>query len=282
MTAEPDEWVQLERIVVECALEQFRTIDPPLAALPALVTPDDPPAQAETAAIVGFAGESQRGNLVLKVSSGLLVQARSVPAVDDHQRLAELASELLERIRARARGLGLDFRAGWPRVLSGTRLKVGPAVGAVGGQIRLASAAGKVDVWLEVSSVAGGTLIRRRDILVIDDSPAIRQEVRELLGASGYGVVEAGDGLEALARLAENTDLAMVFCDVNMPNMDGLAFLGKAKEAGLISDLPVVMITSEIKSKLCNEALKRGAAGWIVKPFSSRQVMATVQKLARR
>src|SRR5262245_30829069 len=106
-----------------------------------------------------------------------------------------------------------------------------------------------------------------KKILIVDDSKTIRQQVRFTLEKSGYQVVEAIDGQNGIAVLAENADVQLVISDVNMPNMNGLDMLESIKGSGKHQSLPVLMLTTEGSTTMIDRAKKAGAKGWLVKPF---------------
>jgi two-component system chemotaxis response regulator CheY len=170
-------------------------------------------------------------------------------------------------------------RDGAPCVVSGTGLVV---KAAAGGRLAFAASGGAVDVALQLHIADGAVLYHAATILVIDDSPAIREEVAAVLSAAGHRIIEASDGADGLDKLAANPEIAVACCDMNMPNMDGLTFVEKAKQRYRDKTVPIVMLTSETRTKLCSEALKKGAVGWIVKPFQPQELLATVQNLTRR
>ncbi|MCE9571693.1 MAG: response regulator [Deltaproteobacteria bacterium] len=114
-------------------------------------------------------------------------------------------------------------------------------------------------------------------ILVVDDSPTVRQQVSVALCQAGFAVVEAVDGLDALGKF--DATIAMVVCDVNMPRMNGIEMLEKLKADGKGSTTPIVMLTTEGQPALIDRAKKAGAKGWIVKPFKPDQLIAAVKKL---
>ncbi len=116
-------------------------------------------------------------------------------------------------------------------------------------------------------------------VLVIDDSRTIRQQVGAALGQAGYEILEAEDGVQGLSTLTEQRDIAMVICDVNMPNMNGLEMLAKLKADPGNASLPVLMLTTEGKADLIQQAKRSGAKGWIVKPFKTDQLVAAVRKI---
>jgi two-component system chemotaxis response regulator CheY len=112
------------------------------------------------------------------------------------------------------------------------------------------------------------------DILVVDDSAAIRKILQRVLRQTGMAIrtiVEAGDGQEALEVLkAQKVDL--VLTDINMPKMDGLQFLAALRSVPQWSALPVVMITTEGGEAKVSEAVRLGAVGYVRKPFTADQI----------
>jgi two-component system chemotaxis response regulator CheY len=116
-------------------------------------------------------------------------------------------------------------------------------------------------------------------VLVVDDSRAIRQQVGTALAQAGYQVVEAEDGVQGLSAISLQRDIAMVICDVNMPNMNGLQMLEAVKADPANVALPVFMLTTESKADLLQQAKRCGAKGWIVKPFKPDQLVAAVRKV---
>jgi two-component system chemotaxis response regulator CheY len=121
----------------------------------------------------------------------------------------------------------------------------------------------------------------KKKILIVDDSKTVRDQVRGILEGAGYQVEEAADGQEGLEQIRFHADLAMAICDVQMPNLTGIAMIEKLKADGIIPSLPVIMLTTEAQLTLIARAKQAGARGWIVKPFKAEHVVATVNKLAR-
>jgi two-component system chemotaxis response regulator CheY len=116
-------------------------------------------------------------------------------------------------------------------------------------------------------------------ILVVDDSRTIRREVASALVEAGYDVCESEDGARGMEAIKAHPDIALVICDVNMPNMTGLEMLAMVKADPRNAALPVVMLTTEAQAALIQEAKRLGARGWIVKPFKSDTLLATAKKL---
>lgn len=112
------------------------------------------------------------------------------------------------------------------------------------------------------------------DVLIVDDSAAIRKILQRVLTQTDIQigqVHEAGDGLEALSVLATNK-VNLILSDINMPNMDGLQFLGKVKAQDEFKAVPVIMITTEGNQTKVMEAVQLGAAGYVRKPFTAEQI----------
>lgn len=118
-----------------------------------------------------------------------------------------------------------------------------------------------------------------KKVLIVDDSRTIREQVTAALAPAGFDVHEAEDGLEALGKIKTISDLALIFCDLNMPRMNGLEML---HEAGKLQETKVphiVMLTSEGRTDLIDQAKKAGARGWLVKPFRPEHLVAVARKL---
>lgn len=112
------------------------------------------------------------------------------------------------------------------------------------------------------------------DVLIVDDSAAIRKILQRVLTQTDIQlgqVLEAGDGLEALSVLEKNK-VNLILSDINMPNMDGLQFLGKVKAQDDYKAVPVIMITTEGNQTKVMEAVQLGAAGYVRKPFTAEQI----------
>ena len=112
------------------------------------------------------------------------------------------------------------------------------------------------------------------DILVVDDSAAIRKILTRVLRQTGMAIQtihEAGDGQEAMSVMAEHR-IDLVLSDINMPKMDGLQLLGALKASPQWRNIPVVMITTEGGETKVAEAVRLGAAGYVRKPFTADQI----------
>lgn len=106
-------------------------------------------------------------------------------------------------------------------------------------------------------------------ILLVDDSTTMRRIQKTQLTGLGVGdIVEAENGQDALDKLKANMPVDVVLLDWNMPVMDGLTFLQKAREDATFKDVKIIMCTSESEKEKVVTALKAGANNYIVKPFT--------------
>jgi two-component system chemotaxis response regulator CheY len=112
------------------------------------------------------------------------------------------------------------------------------------------------------------------DVLIVDDSAAIRKILRRVLQQAEIPlgqVYEAGDGVEAIESLKKQK-VQLILSDINMPNKDGLQLLGEVKGNPEWKDVPVVMITTEGSQAKVLEAIQLGAVGYVRKPFTAEQI----------
>jgi two-component system, chemotaxis family, chemotaxis protein CheY len=111
-----------------------------------------------------------------------------------------------------------------------------------------------------------------KNVLIVDDSRSIRNEVTDVLTRAGYNVAEAADGAEALSYLAGPASVSLVVLDVNMPGMNGLDVKTR--------NLPILMLTTEAERALVERAKKAGAKGWLLKPIKPELLVSTVARLS--
>jgi two-component system chemotaxis response regulator CheY len=113
-------------------------------------------------------------------------------------------------------------------------------------------------------------------ILVVDDAAFMRMRCSKLLTENGYEVVEAENGLDAIAKYKENAPDA-VLLDITMPEMDGLTALKEIRKVD--PEAKVAMVTAMGQQSMIMDAIKSGAKDFVVKPFQPDRVLAAVKKL---
>lgn len=111
-------------------------------------------------------------------------------------------------------------------------------------------------------------------ILIVDDSPAMRAFIRRVVRLSGMDVAEyfeAANGEEALALLGSQS-IDAVLTDINMPVMDGETFVRKMRDAGPLQSTPVIVISTDATANRIETMLSLGAVGYLQKPFGPEQL----------
>jgi excisionase family DNA binding protein len=115
-------------------------------------------------------------------------------------------------------------------------------------------------------------------VLVVDDDERMREYVRVNLEMEGYTVREAGDGEEGLKVLEESTP-DLVLLDVMMPGVDGWEMLRRVQERHGVGTIPVIMFSGKVEEPAAEEAARRGAQGFIGKPFNPQELIDQTKQL---
>jgi len=117
-----------------------------------------------------------------------------------------------------------------------------------------------------------------KKIMTVDDSATMRQMVRLTLSEAGYEIVEAVDGVDALAKIS-GLKIDLFLSDVNMPNMDGIELTRRLRANPPTRFTPIVLVTTESQADKKLVGKTAGASGWIVKPFNPEQLLAVVKRV---
>ena len=121
--------------------------------------------------------------------------------------------------------------------------------------------------------------MERIKILVVDDESRMRKLVKDFLAKSGYEVLEAGDGAEAVEIFFSRKDIGLVILDVMMPKMDGWQV---CKEIRAYSQVPIIMLTAKSDERDELQGFELGVDEYIGKPFSPKILVARVEAILRR
>jgi two-component system, NtrC family, response regulator HydG len=116
-------------------------------------------------------------------------------------------------------------------------------------------------------------------ILVVDDEPTARNGLAKLLEQEGYQVDLAGDGVEALASVAENPP-ALIISDLKMPNMDGMELLKQLRQRGV--ETPTVVATAFGEVSTAVAAMRAGAEDYLTKPIDFDSLLLVVERTLAR
>jgi two-component system chemotaxis sensor kinase CheA len=130
-----------------------------------------------------------------------------------------------------------------------------------------------------VPSPRPGPRTSKARVLVVDDTEAVRELERTILERAGYDVVTAGDGKEALVRIAERAP-DIVLTDVEMPELDGLQLVQAIRATPRIAGIPVVIVSTLAADDDRLRGLGAGADAYLVKSsFDDQELVATVERL---
>lgn len=105
--------------------------------------------------------------------------------------------------------------------------------------------------------------------IVIDDSRAMRTILRRALTEAGFQVIEAGDGREALERIAASGPLDLALVDWNMPIMTGYELICEVRSRSEFDAMAIMMVTTETEIDQVKRALAAGANEYVMKPFDA-------------
>jgi two-component system chemotaxis response regulator CheY len=117
-----------------------------------------------------------------------------------------------------------------------------------------------------------------RSILAVDDSASMRQMVSFTLRSSGYEVIEAVDGQDALDKIGER-HVDLVLTDQNMPRMDGLTLVRQLRGQERFRSTPILVLTTESSDEMKQAGRAAGATGWMVKPFDPARLLEVIGKV---
>ena len=114
-------------------------------------------------------------------------------------------------------------------------------------------------------------------ILVVEDREDNRQILRDLLGNTGYELVEALDGVQALAAVAKQRP-NLILMDIQLPIMDGYEATRRIRSNPDNKSIPIIAITSYALSGDEGKALAAGCDAYVAKPYSPRQLLAKIRE----
>ncbi|MBE9224628.1 hybrid sensor histidine kinase/response regulator [Phormidium sp. LEGE 05292] len=118
-----------------------------------------------------------------------------------------------------------------------------------------------------------------KKILVVDDSISVRQTLAMTLQRSGYQVLQAQNGRDALHQIQQNRGIQLVICDIEMPSMNGFEFLNNYRQDATLTQVPVIMLTSRTGEKHRLLAKELGAAGYFTKPYREAEMLQAIADL---
>lgn len=118
-----------------------------------------------------------------------------------------------------------------------------------------------------------------KTILVVDDSGTMVLSLKNTLEIAGFSVLTASDGLKGMERLQAGPKPDLIITDINMPNMNGIEFIGKVRSTPGYRFTPILVLTTESQQARRDEAKRLGATGWMVKPVGGADLLKIVRQV---
>ncbi|MGQ9865573.1 MAG: hybrid sensor histidine kinase/response regulator [Pseudanabaenaceae cyanobacterium] len=118
-------------------------------------------------------------------------------------------------------------------------------------------------------------------VLIVDDSITVRELLSVTFSKVGYRVEQARDGLDAWEKLRSGLPCDLIFCDIEMPKMDGLELLSRVKKDENLKRIPMAMLTSRGAERHRQTARELGANGYFTKPYLEEEVITASKRLLK-
>ena len=119
------------------------------------------------------------------------------------------------------------------------------------------------------------------NLLIVDDSPAMRTVIRRVLDISGFDVgdcIEASNGEEALELLRSHW-IDVILTDINMPRMDGEQLLRHIEQDPLLRSIPALVVSTDRTENRVHQMLSIGARGYVKKPFTAETLRDELERV---
>ncbi|OYV36557.1 MAG: two-component system sensor histidine kinase/response regulator [Acidocella sp. 20-61-6] len=116
-------------------------------------------------------------------------------------------------------------------------------------------------------------------ILILDDSPTIIMSLSQILIKAGYEVATAANGKEGVEQIHNGLKPTVILTDLNMPEMDGIAFIKEARKAAATKFTPIIVLSGDSDGRKRDDARLAGASGWLTKPPQANQLLYVVKQL---
>ena len=118
-------------------------------------------------------------------------------------------------------------------------------------------------------------------MLIVDDSITVRELLSMSFNKVGYRVEQARDGQEAWEKLRSGLPCDLVFCDIEMPRMDGLELLSRMQKDSVLSQVPTAMLTSRGADRHRQMAVDLGAKGYFTKPYLEEMLLDAAKRMLK-
>lgn len=118
-------------------------------------------------------------------------------------------------------------------------------------------------------------------VLIVDDSITVRELLSLTFNKAGYRVEQARDGQEAWDKIRDGLPCDIIFCDIEMPRMDGFELLSRMQKDSSLNHVPVAMLTSRGAERHRQMAIQLGASGYFTKPYLEEALLDAAQRMLR-
>ena len=137
--------------------------------------------------------------------------------------------------------------------------------------------------WEQGGAQTNDTITMKTEptVLIVDDSITVRELLSMTFNKVGYRVEQARDGQEAWEKLRAGLPCDIVFCDIEMPRMDGLELLSRIQKDPNLSSLPIAMLTSRGADRHRQMAASLGASGYFTKPYLEEALLDAAQRMLK-
>jgi two-component system, chemotaxis family, sensor kinase CheA len=242
--------------------------------------------------------------LILQGRPALELRGRSVPVADFAALIGTAAPPLGDRspalvitVGGRRAAVTCDALLGQEEVVV---KPLGPLFGGVDGYLGATILGdGRVALLVEPGILARGSrqvtamampmppapdrAVAARKVLVVEDSFSVRELQRSILETAGYPVVTARDGRDAIETLGQDTGIALVITDLEMPELDGLQLTRAIRADAAWSSLPVIIVTSQGSEEDRRRGIEAGADAYMAKrSFDQQALLLNVERLIGR
>ncbi len=116
-------------------------------------------------------------------------------------------------------------------------------------------------------------------IMILDDSPTVIMSLSQILTKAGYEVATAANGKEGVDQLSSGLKPNVILTDLNMPEMDGIAFIKEARKTAATKFTPIIVLSGDSDGRKRDDAKSAGASGWLAKPPQANQLLYVVKQL---
>ncbi|MEL7522420.1 MAG: response regulator, partial [Cyanobacteria bacterium J06553_1] len=134
-------------------------------------------------------------------------------------------------------------------------------------------------LWADVAATDEAPVKNDPTVLIVDDSITVRELLSMSFNKVGYRVEQARDGQEAWDKLRSGLPCDLVFCDIEMPRMDGLELLSRMQKDNHLNRIPIAMLTSRGADRHRQMAVDLGASGYFTKPYLEEALLDAAQRM---